>query len=564
MMLAVGVLVPLSHGRLGRGWRHAQNLQELARSISGCKKFTNDTIEHQILLDYYTAHCVPTPGSSPPLAQADSPSSLRYRAVSSRPYKPYPSTEAAKFHTRTRSISDTTLITTADPTTRLSPNHPALSLVEFLDTFGPLVFPLYRAALARKRILLITQAPVEKACNFGESCTLPSYNLFTDCPPGCAVYNISILSTLPFSVLSSISPSSSDLSRLRPLFSIGVHDLAFLEEYSHQRGQASYNNITSSESTSPWVACTTDEVLRLKSSLYDVVVTLPPPCTKYLKKRWPKIESPMGVLVKATQRDLRRYRKLRKGLEQYTMSTSPPGDVLESGEVDDYKTTSNDEEAACEKASWKELAYSGFLWWASAGEKRQDNNAEEDVDRVAPAIGRVNDQGEQVPLLDAFADEGADFDDNSRQTRASAVDTPPILSPQAPGPPGPQKYSSSGGIEMDIVAYFHRLTARFFEGMAEVIHSSGSEYIESDINEMEEEDADDAMAERRGLLDGNGFQSQSLTPQPADIWLSKDEMVSLGLDRWSTSDEKFVEEMGQRWWQRSVAVEKGGVCQCFC
>lgn len=30
-MLAVGVLVPLEHGRIGRSWRHAVVLEELAR-----------------------------------------------------------------------------------------------------------------------------------------------------------------------------------------------------------------------------------------------------------------------------------------------------------------------------------------------------------------------------------------------------------------------------------------------------------------------------------------------------------------------------------------------------
>lgn len=29
-MIAVGILVPLSYGRLGRAWRHAENLKELA------------------------------------------------------------------------------------------------------------------------------------------------------------------------------------------------------------------------------------------------------------------------------------------------------------------------------------------------------------------------------------------------------------------------------------------------------------------------------------------------------------------------------------------------------
>jgi hypothetical protein len=31
LMLAVGVLAPLSYGRLGKSWRHAANLKDLAR-----------------------------------------------------------------------------------------------------------------------------------------------------------------------------------------------------------------------------------------------------------------------------------------------------------------------------------------------------------------------------------------------------------------------------------------------------------------------------------------------------------------------------------------------------
>lgn len=49
----------------------------------------------------------------------------------------------------------------------LPSHHPALSLPAFLDAFGPLIFPLYKAALLRKRILLVAQAPVEQTCNFG-------------------------------------------------------------------------------------------------------------------------------------------------------------------------------------------------------------------------------------------------------------------------------------------------------------------------------------------------------------------------------------------------------------
>ena len=49
----------------------------------------------------------------------------------------------------------------------LAAHHPAVTLMEFLDVLGPLMFPLYRAAILRKRVLIVTEAPVEFACNIG-------------------------------------------------------------------------------------------------------------------------------------------------------------------------------------------------------------------------------------------------------------------------------------------------------------------------------------------------------------------------------------------------------------
>ena len=66
---------------------------------------------------------------------------------------------------RNRALSTASAL--VPPGQSLSPYHPARSLPKFLDTFGPLIFPLYRAALLRKRILIVGQAPVELACNFG-------------------------------------------------------------------------------------------------------------------------------------------------------------------------------------------------------------------------------------------------------------------------------------------------------------------------------------------------------------------------------------------------------------
>ena len=51
----------------------------------------------------------------------------------------------------------------------LSPSHPATSVNELLETCGPLIFPLHRAALLRKRVLFLCSPPLRKACDIGLS-----------------------------------------------------------------------------------------------------------------------------------------------------------------------------------------------------------------------------------------------------------------------------------------------------------------------------------------------------------------------------------------------------------
>ena len=53
------------------------------------------------------------------------------------------------------------------PEHNLSLHHPAWSLPHLLEAFGPLIFPIHRACLLRKRILITAHAPVEETCNFG-------------------------------------------------------------------------------------------------------------------------------------------------------------------------------------------------------------------------------------------------------------------------------------------------------------------------------------------------------------------------------------------------------------
>lgn len=167
-MFAIGVLVPLSSGRLGKSWRHAPRLKELTLLVPrSCsidmtstdpgsldRKYAANMFDMQPLSEYWDTFQIGGPDSAAPDSPMDSPLSLRFRPG-----------ETADNRHRSRAFSDAMVLETSRPT--LTPFHPASSLPDFIDCFGPLIFPLYRAALLRKRILFLTEAPVHTACNYG-------------------------------------------------------------------------------------------------------------------------------------------------------------------------------------------------------------------------------------------------------------------------------------------------------------------------------------------------------------------------------------------------------------
>lgn len=115
-------------------------------------------------------------------------------------------------HTRNRSVSDGTAL--IPPGHRLSTYHPAWSLTKLLETFGPLIFPIHRAAMLRKRILISTHAPVHEACNFGPQ---PPPLRLVACEPAnnavqCTIYQFSPTFPFPSPILSTPQPQSSDLN----------------------------------------------------------------------------------------------------------------------------------------------------------------------------------------------------------------------------------------------------------------------------------------------------------------------------------------------------------------
>lgn len=164
-MLSVGVLVPLSFGRLGKSWRHAIGLKDLAKLVTelqvilnetdkGHRKCADDVTNTQALAEYWEKHHVRDDDVKPSDTPPDSPAVFRMRSK--------PGLEVSQPR---RSISEATGLETTRPV--LAPFHPALSLPDFVGTFGPLIFPLFRASLLRKRILIMSEAPVQISCDFG-------------------------------------------------------------------------------------------------------------------------------------------------------------------------------------------------------------------------------------------------------------------------------------------------------------------------------------------------------------------------------------------------------------
>lgn len=505
LMLAVGALVPLSHGRLGKSWKHALSLKELAKTL------VQDPTKTQILEDFWLAQKLPSEESSPD-GVAKSPSD---RQGKRREKHASPSSR-----TRTRNRAASTASALGQPGQPLSPHHPALSLPTFLDTFGPLVFPLYKAALLRKRILLVSQAPVELVCNF--------------------VYDISVLSSLTSSI-SDLLPLEPLPVRLRPLFAAGVHDMTTLAQGS--RAINPNTEVTDDGVGYGWVACTTDDILSFKNHLFDTLVTIPPSYSKQAKEKiWPRIEVKKGTEVKATQRDLRRYRTLRRELRRFPSSHSPNASKHSGTEQDSDLPFENTQETyddasstldaqLAEPQAWSALAYSSFMWWASAGEKRIDLDEEAD---------------HNAALLRHFAIHPGDSPERPRSARKSPGKSPGIEGMD----------TAPAGLEMTIIGYFHRLTTLILTTLSDIIDAS--DYSEDD---GEDADADEDVAEDDGGQRENKKRSGG-NPENADaVYVGSEDMSRMGLDIWSQSDRDFVRELVAFYFGRKADV-RGGRVEC--
>lgn len=129
------------------------------------RQYAQDTSNSKPLDEYWDTYQVRGSDALPPESPLSSPISVRFN----RPDSSH----------RNRAFSDAMVL---EPSSRpaLTPFHPASSLPDFVDSFGPLIFPLHRAALLRKRILLMTEAPVHVPCNYGMVLAVLQENLIAN------------------------------------------------------------------------------------------------------------------------------------------------------------------------------------------------------------------------------------------------------------------------------------------------------------------------------------------------------------------------------------------------
>ncbi|KAL8295099.1 hypothetical protein RB597_008429 [Gaeumannomyces tritici] len=597
-MIAVGVLVPLSYGRLGRSWRHAEELREMA------EKLAIDPKDTSMLERYWTANKAPDAAANmEPLR--DSPLSSPWVNFA---------TVAGKGHSRKRSASDGNALIA--PGHRLSPFHPAWSLTALLNTFGPLIFPIHRAALLRQRILISTHAPVHQACDY--------------------VYDISILSNIPLSLFDMLGPTAPS-QRLRPLFTIGVHDIPFLIEDQAATAAAAAARKRRPSSTTPligaddvgaagsgWVACTTDSILAMKNDLWDVLITMPPPNSPAKERVWPTVELPGGVQVRATQRDLRRFRNLGAGLARLapkpegTFSDSPrpeaAGTTSESGARpatprrpgtssgwsaaavcqhlgDSDALLADASEKVVEPTTWAALAYSGFMWWASAGEQRRSEEAEEAAtdaalltDLAAPtSFSPRQRRGSGVgtsPLAKAGAgSQGLGIADSvmslpahrtpGGRAASGATDTGEAM-PQSEEGEAASSDEERARVELATIAYFRRLTTQIIAVVADMVESGEDDDDDDDEDDREEDltmaSAGDSETEDTGLLRRSEGTDNNMDDRDdglnGSVSIDSDALTRMGLDVWSNGDVAFVRAFTPLYFSRRAKVESKCVEVC--
>lgn len=425
----------------------------------------------------------------------------------------------------------------------------------------------------------------------------PVFALVRDHANRPTVYNISILANVPSSIFDLLDPSAPS-QRLRPLFTIGVHDIPFLmaDSASKRPGpNPEHHPSPLGDASSGWIACTTDSILAIKDDLWDVLITIPPThAANAENKIWPTVESPKGVPMKATQRDLRRFRTLKAGLRR--LSAVPNSAVADDDEQqqqhepdtngsssrpaarshrmsmsslkthylaedDDTQHLADADENIIEPTTWAALAYSGFMWWASAGEQRRSDEAEE----------TAHDNGLLADLIPANPTPAAPQQRRSSGSfNVTGVTSANGMGDSVTSLTARRATTADGTVagtdeededearrELGIITYFHRLTAGVLGTLAEVVASQEEEYSDIEVSRTQSEDEGEVSEQTLAQIDRSDTQDFR-----AQVRVDSEALAAMGLDVWSNADAEFVRKVVGTYFNRRARVEGKGVEVC--
>ena len=381
------------------------------------------------------------------------------------------------------------------------------------------------------------------------------------------VYDLSLLASLPNSILPLLPSHNLPTPRPRPLFNIGIHDIPYLSSFVRNKSNRN------PEQDSTWIACSTDSVLTMKPELYDVLVTLPAPHTKdAAEKIYPKLSAPVPskpgtapteIELKATQRDASRYTRLRKGLRHLSNDENSLLPETNNNATDDDSDAASTWSASpvVEPLSWTRLAYTSFIWWASAGEKREGLSEEEEEQQIE----------QDTRLLASVESLSHPHPNNSNQAQETEQQPP----------------------EVALVAYFRRLTAQIFVILADVVarhdaakQEEGPQHADNqfppyrdDPDNNYDDDDDDATIAQQSTQDDNDDDRSPLLHQRGNtddpksssrrdntdadpVTITMEDMTEMGLDIWSATDRVFAEELVRLWWGRQAYVDSARIRCC--
>lgn len=226
-------------------------------------------------------------------------------------------------------------------------HHPLFKLPTLLSAVGPLIFPIFKAALLRQRILVINHSSQS-----GD--LLHEGNNRDYATVGALVYLITVISAIPQDVVGNFGKKLFS----KPLYSIGLHDLD-----------------SEALQTPGYIGSTSDEIMKLQKNLYELAVLMP--TSDFDLCELAAGDSPQ----KATFNDYTKFLKLFEKLPLVNGGTN--NDDLSSirtstsflsnfrfGSADDALAPYEPQwwrRQATTPMSWREYLWLAFAWFASAG-----------------------------------------------------------------------------------------------------------------------------------------------------------------------------------------------------